>query len=75
MDIITIVQIITAIALITVILLQNKGGGMSGVFGGSGGGGGSNVFSTKRGLEKILFRATIILAIIFITLSLLNIIA
>ncbi|MFH1326163.1 MAG: preprotein translocase subunit SecG [Candidatus Falkowbacteria bacterium] len=75
MDIITIVQIITAIALITVILLQNKGGGMSGVFGGSGGGGGSNVFSTKRGLEKILFRATIILAIIFIVLSLLNVIA
>jgi len=70
MKITTLLQTLTAIVLIVVILLQNRGSGLSGIFGGS-----SNVFSTKRGVEKILFRATIILAIIFIILSLINIIA
>ena len=61
----TILQIITAIALIIVILLQNRGASVSGLFDGTG-----NVFSTKRGVEKILFRATIALAAIFLGLSL-----
>lgn len=48
------------------ILLQNRGSGLSGVFGGGGGGGN---FSVKRGFEKKLFIATIVLAIIFIAVS------
>jgi preprotein translocase subunit SecG len=64
---ITIIQMITAIILMVLILLQNKGGGLSGLFGGGDGG---NVFRTKRGMEKNLFILTIIFSVIFIGLSL-----
>ena len=60
-----IAQIIVSILLITSILLQNRGAGVGGIFGGSGG-----VYLTKRGIEKKLFVLTIILAIIFVLLSL-----
>lgn len=62
---IKIAQIVVSILLMVSILLQNRGTGLGGVFGGSGG-----VYLTKRGLEKKLFIATIILAAIFILLSL-----
>jgi preprotein translocase subunit SecG len=71
MKLIPIIQTIIAVALMAAILLQNRGAGLGGVFGG---GDSSNVFSTKRGLEKTLFRATIILAIIFIGLALATVI-
>jgi len=47
------------------VLLQQKGTGIGSAFGG-GGGGGDNVYRSKRGFEKMLFFATIILACIFI---------
>lgn len=62
---IKIVQIIVAVLLMTAILMQNRGAGLGGVFGGTGG-----VYLTKRGLEKKLFVATIVLAAIFLLLSL-----
>jgi len=67
MNLLKIGQLIIAILLIVVILLQSKGSGLSGVFGGSG-----NVFMTKRGFEKKLFVATIILAVLFFAISLAN---
>jgi preprotein translocase subunit SecG len=67
MNLLKIGQLVIAIILIIVILLQSKGSGLSGVFGGSG-----NVFMTKRGFEKKLFIATIILAILFFAVSLAN---
>jgi len=60
-----IIQIIIAILLIVAVLLQNRGTGLSGVFGGS-----NNVYLAKRGFEKKLFVATIILSIIFFAISL-----
>ncbi len=65
--IIKISQIVVAILLMLAILLQNRGAGLGGAFGGGGGGG---VYLTKRGLEKKLFIATIVLAVIFVLLSL-----
>lgn len=62
--IIQIAQVIVAILLMTSILLQNRGTGLSGVFGGS-----SGVYRTKRGVEKILFVTTIVLAVLFLGLS------
>ena len=62
---IKIAQIVVAIALMIAILMQNRGAGLGGVFGGSGG-----VYLTKRGLEKKLFIATIVLAAVFLLLSL-----
>lgn len=64
-----IIQIILAIPLITAILIQSKGSGLSGIFGGEG-----NVYLTKRGAEKTLFIFTIINAIAFFVVNLLNII-
>lgn len=61
---IKVVQVVVALLLILAILLQNRGAGLGGVFGGTGG-----VYLTKRGLEKKLFIATIVLATIFLLLS------
>lgn len=61
-------QVVIAILLMVVILMQNKGGGVGGVFGGGGGGG---AYMTKRGFEKKLYIFTIILAILFVLISLL----
>ncbi|HZJ41970.1 MAG TPA: preprotein translocase subunit SecG [Patescibacteria group bacterium] len=60
-------QVVVAVLLTVVILMQNKGGGVGGVFGGGGGG----VYTTKRGFEKKLYVFTIILAILFVLVSLL----
>lgn len=60
-----IIQIVVSVLLIISILMQNRGAGLGNTFGGSGG-----VYLTKRGLEKKLFIATIILAIIFLLSSL-----
>ena len=66
---IKIAQVIVSVLLIVAILLQNRGTGLGSTFGGSGG-----VYLTKRGLEKKLFLVTIILAVIFFSLSFLGII-
>jgi preprotein translocase subunit SecG len=65
MDAMKIIQIIIAVALMIAILLQNRGTGLSAVFGGS-----NNVYLAKRGFEKKIFIATIILSIIFFAVSL-----
>lgn len=57
----TITHVASALLLIVTILLQQRGTGLSGVFGGEG-----NVYRTKRGIEKLLFRASIALSILFI---------
>ena len=60
-----IIQIIISVLLIGAILLQSRGSGLSSVFGGE-----STFYHTRRGIEKIIFGATIILAILFIATSL-----
>ncbi len=59
-----IAQLIVSVLLIVSILLQSRGASLSGVFGGS-----NAVFRTKRGIEKSLFAATIVLAAIFFGLA------
>jgi preprotein translocase subunit SecG len=60
----TIAQIVLAVALIIVLALQVKGGGLGGIFGQADG-----VYRTKRGVEKTLFQVTIVLTVLFIVLS------
>lgn len=60
-------QIVLSIALVAVILLQVRGGGLGGIFGQP-----DTVFRTKRGVEKILFQLTIALVVLFITVSILT---
>ena len=59
-----ILQIILSTALILVILLQVKGGGLGGIFGQS-----DTVYRTRRGAERTLFQLTVILVILFIIVS------
>jgi len=59
-----IAQIIVAVGLIIIILLQAKGTGLGGIFGQA-----DTVFRTKRGVEKTLFNLTIALTVIFVLLS------
>lgn len=66
----SIAQILISIVLIVLILLQERESGLSGTFGGSESGG----YQTRRGFEKIIFAATIVLAVAFAVLSLLNLI-
>lgn len=64
-------QTIIPILLIIVILLQSRGTGLGGAFGGGAGGGlGGGNYLTKRGFEKKLYYATIILAVLFFLVSL-----
>jgi preprotein translocase subunit SecG len=69
MKYLSLIQAITAVLLIIVILLQQRGSGLSTVFGGEGG-----FYRTKRGIEKFLFLASIILAFIFFGLGLVMVI-
>jgi preprotein translocase subunit SecG len=59
-------MIILSIALVASIVLQSKGAGLGGLTGGGESGG---VFSARRGLEKTLFRITVILSIMFFSLA------
>ena len=63
--ILNIIQIVIAILLATTILLQQRGAGLGGAFGGGGGGEGG-VYYKKRGMEKIIFTATVILGTLFV---------
>jgi len=65
--IINIVQIVVSLLLIGAILLQQRGGGLSAIFGGE-----SNIYQTRRGMEKFIFVSTIILAGLFLGLAALN---
>ena len=58
-------QIVLAIALILVILLQVRGGGLGGIFGQA-----DTVYRTKRGVEKRLYQLTITLIVLFVIISL-----
>ncbi len=65
-----IAMIITSIALIASVILQSKGAGLGGLTGGDAGG----IFTARRGVEKLLFRVTIILSFVFFFLALLSVI-
>ncbi len=62
-------QIVISIILIVLVLVQERGEGLGALFGGGGGG---TSYHTRRGLEKIIFWSTIVSAIIFAALAILN---
>ncbi len=63
-------QIIISVALTAVILLQTKGGGMGGMFGGTE----TAVYKTRRGVERTIFNITIGISIAFFVITVLNVI-
>lgn len=62
-----IAQIVLSVALILVILLQVRGGGLGGIFGQQ-----DTVYRTRRGIEKTMFQATIVLVVLFVTIALVS---
>jgi protein translocase SecG subunit len=63
---IPVLQIILSVTIITLILLQERSSGISGLLGGDGGG----FYQARRGMEKVIFYATIVLIILFVGLAL-----
>ena len=63
-----IAQAVVAILLTASILLQNRGAGLGSTFGGDFGG-----YYTKRGMEKFLVYATVVFAVTFFVLAIINV--
>ena len=61
----SVLQMVLAGVLILVVLLQQKGSGLGAAFGS-----GSEVFTTRRGIDKILFQITIVVSILFFGVAL-----
>lgn len=57
-------QLIVAAALTLAVLLQSRGAGLSGAFGGD-----SAVYRSRRGIERRLWQFTIILIVLFVLFS------
>jgi len=70
-QILLIAQIIVSILLIIFILLQQRGTALGSAFGGDGSGG---AYSTRRGVQKKIYWATIVCGTLFIILTILNLI-
>jgi preprotein translocase subunit SecG len=66
---IRVVQIILSVAVIVFILLQVRGAGLGSAFGGSSAG---SVFKTRRGVERLVFNATIVFLVLFGLLSIVS---
>lgn len=65
-----IAQILVSVVLSIVLVLQAKGSGF-----GAGLGGSTSMFRTRRGVEKTLFQLTILLAVLFICISAISVVA
>ena len=66
-NLIVIIQSFISILLVVLVLLQVRGVGGGGLFGGGDGG-----FRTRRGMEQILFRFTIVLAVVYVAISIVS---
>lgn len=64
-EFLSIAQTVVSILLVLSILAQNRGTGLSATFGGTG-----DFYVEKRGAEKVLYNSTLVLAALFVGLSL-----
>ncbi|MHB0868431.1 MAG: preprotein translocase subunit SecG [Chloroflexota bacterium] len=62
------VQILLSIVLILVVLLQTKGSGFGGAFGAE-----TSAYRSRRGVERTLFNFTIVLAVLFVLISIVSV--
>lgn len=69
MQILTIFQIVISVLLVITVILQTRG-----TAGGVAFGGGNESYRSKKGVEKTLFYATIILAVLFASTSILSLV-
>ena len=68
-QVIFVLQIAVSTLIIIGILLQNRGSGLSGIFGGGG-----TIYRTKRGLERGLYIFTVALIILFVAIGVANLV-
>jgi len=68
-QVLTVFQIIISVSLIFVIMIQARGTGLGRTFGGGGG----TSFS-RRGLEKLIFKLTFVLVVLFLAISVLQLV-
>ena len=61
---IAVIQIIISVLVVTLILLQERSAGLSGIFGAE-----TAFYQTRRGMERLIFIATIVLVIAFVGLA------
>jgi preprotein translocase subunit SecG len=61
--------IILSVSLVVALMFQTGGGGLGGIFGQA-----DTVYRSRRGLERTLFRFTIILAVLFVVISIVSVI-
>lgn len=66
-NILLVVNIILSVVIVVFILIQGKGAGL-----GSAWGGGGEMFTTRRGVEKVILWATTIAILVFFIISLVN---
>jgi len=66
-NVLLIINILVALAITGLILLQGKGAGL-----GSAWGGGGEMFQTRRGIEKVTLRITVVLIVLFFVFSLIS---
>ncbi|OGH12015.1 MAG: preprotein translocase subunit SecG [Candidatus Levybacteria bacterium RIFCSPHIGHO2_01_FULL_36_15] len=69
MKFLTIIQIVISLLLIVSIILQSRGSQVGMAFGGGG-----ETYRSKRGIEKLLFYVTIVLAVLFASASILSLV-
>jgi len=67
MDFLQVAQIVIAVAVSSSILLQARGTGLSSTFGGE-----STAYRSRRGLERTLFRMTVVLIVVYVIVSILG---
>ncbi len=64
--IIATIQIVLSVLIVTLILLQERSSGISGLLGGDGG----SFYQARRGMERVIFYATIVFIALFVGLAL-----
>ena len=69
-NLLNIITVITGALMILLVLLQNRGQSLGSSFGGD-----SSFYRSKRGAEKIIFNATIVLAVVFVLSVILSLLA
>ena len=69
-QIISYAQIVLAVILVVIILIQQSEGSLGSAFGADSF---TNQFRTRRGGELYIFRATIVIAVLFVALAVANI--
>lgn len=67
MDLLVIAQVVISVSVGASILLQARGTGLSATFGGE-----STAYRSRRGLERTLFRLTILLVAVYVLLAMVS---